>query len=152
MYDENFLHTDIPRQTRRADDGAYQEEVTRQKTEKQTSQKQTVEVVNGKPTLKVETIETDVPVTEQIQVVDADGNPVFTDVEEVPAVLDEEGNEVTPSVPAHQVPMMHAVPVMETVTVWKRVKEVRPAGESYAFRSDQLAFFIAAGVAARVGA
>ena len=140
------------------DDGAYQEQVTRQKTEKQASQKQTVEIVNGKPTLKVEAIETDTPVTEQIQVVDADGNPVFTavpEVPEIPAVLDEEGNEVTPAVaavPAHQVPMLHAVPVMETVTVWRRVKEVMPAGESYAFRSDQLAFFIAAGVAAKVGA
>lgn len=134
------------------DDGAYQEQVTRQKTEKQASQKQTVEIVNGKPVLKVETVESDVPITEQIQVVDADGKPVFIDVPEVPAVLDEEGNEATPAIPAHQVPMMHAVPVMETVQVWKRVKEVRPAGESYAFRSDQLAFFIAAGVAAKVGA
>jgi len=135
-----------------ADDGAYQEQVTRQKTKKQTNQQNAVEIINGKPTLKVETVESDVPVTEQIQVVDADGKPVFIDVPEVPAVLDEEGHVVTPAVPAHQVPMLHAVPVMETATVWKRIKEVRPAGESYAFRSDQLAFFIAAGVAARGGA
>ena len=135
-----------------ADYGAYQEQVTRQKTKKQTNQQNAVEIINGKPTLKVETVESDVPVTEQIQVVDADGKPVFIDVPEVPAVLDEEGHVVTPAVPAHQVPMLHAVPVRETVTVWKRVKEVRPAGESYAFRSDQLAFFIAAGVAAKVGA
>lgn len=134
------------------DDGAYQEQVTRQKTKKQTNQQNAVEIINGKPTLKVETVETDVPVTEQIQVVDADGKPVLIDVQEVPSALDEEGNVVTPAVPAHQVPMLHAVPVMETVTVWKRVEEVRPAGESYAFRSDQLAFFIAAGVAARGGA
>lgn len=134
------------------DEGAYQEKVTQQKTVKQTSQTQTVEVINGKPTLKVETVESDVPVTEQIQVIDAEGKLVFTTVAEVPAVFDDEGNEVSPAVPAHMVPMMHAVPVMETVTVWKRVKEVRPAGESYAFRSDQLAFFIAAGVAAKVGA
>jgi len=135
-----------------ADEGAYQEHVTRQKTEKHASQRQSVEIVDGKPVLKVETVESDVPITEQIQVVDADGKPVFIDVQEVPAVLDEEGNEATPAIPAHQVPLMHAVPVMETVQVWKRVKEVRPAGESYAFRSDQLAFFIAAGVAAKVGA
>jgi len=134
------------------DEGAYQEQVTRQKTVRQTIQNQTVEIVYGKPVLKVETVESDAPVTEQIQVVDADGKPVFIDVPEVPVVLDEEGNEATPAIPAHQVPLMHAVPVMETVQVWKRVKEVRPAGESYAFRSDQLAFFIAAGVAAKVGA
>ena len=67
--------------------------------------------------MKVESVEPGVPVTEQIQVVDADGKPVLIDVQEVPSALDEEGNVVTPAVPAHQVPMLHAVPVMETATV-----------------------------------
>ena len=99
-----------------AEDGEFERQVTRQRTE-QVEEKQ-VEVIDGVPTLTVKAKA--VPVFDNVQVVDADGNAV-------------EG-------------LTHAIPAMETAIERYNVVTVREAGDRYSFRPDQLTLFMMAGI------
>ena len=133
-----------------SDDGSYPVEVTRKKTVKVARETSKVEIIDGVPTLVKMTVEVDQPVTVPVQVRDDTGAPCFTAIPEVPEVLGKDGDIVQAAQPSRLDPVMHPMPVLETVTVFKRVVVTRPAGEDYAFRYEQLNLFIAAGLESRI--
>lgn len=127
-----------------SEDGALSREVERHATLRQTVTEQKVEVRNGVPTLVTATEERDVPQFQDVVVVDEFGATVMVDL---PEVVDKDGNVVEP---ATQRPLLHRMPVMETVTERYDKVLVRPAGNRYGFRPEELLLFIARGIHARL--
>jgi hypothetical protein len=115
-----------------------------QKVTVSTEEVQEVQMIDGVPTLVTTSREVKTPVFEDVQVVDCNGYPVFNIIED------------------QHVPLMHKVPVMETIESQEAYTEpaepkyetvvTTPAGDRYAFRYDQLNLFIAAGFEARLAA
>jgi hypothetical protein len=106
--------------------GAFSREVRQQVVNKVAGT--VVEIVDGVPVQKA--CSHDRPTFVMLPVLDEQGRPVTTEVDEV------------------AVPAMHPVPVMETVTERFDVVEVTPAGDRYGFRADELHAFILRGLAA----
>lgn len=97
-----------------------------------------VQIINGAPVLVEGNREEQRLVKQEVQVIDAEGHPVY---DKVPAELDEEGNQISP---AREVPMMHQVQVVAQPAFRRKVRD---AGDIYSFRTDQLALFILRGLA-----
>lgn len=108
------------------DDGEFSREVTRQAIVETLVNYSGIEVINGVPTMVNKTRTDKEPQVQSVAVVDENGDPVIVDGE----------------------PLVHPVPVMETVTERYNVVTVREAGSRYGFRPDQLALFILRGLAA----
>lgn len=118
------------------DPEAYSVETEVRKVETVEVETSSVEMIDGRAVLVKRTATKERPVTEAVQVVDENGNPVYeTAIQE-----NDKGESV-----AVQVPKMHYAPVMEKRTRYYR-KEVRPAGEAYGLRYEQLLCFIVAGL------
>jgi len=104
-------------------------EIPRTRTKETTGRE--VRVIDGVPTLVEETSEVEVPLYEDRPVVDQNGEPV----------LGEDGEQ-----------MIFAVPVVDTITEYFKTAVIRPAGDKYSFRVQELLLFIARGMDARLAA
>jgi hypothetical protein len=125
---------------------SYTETVQRPKMQTVDVEEQSVEIVNGVPTLVTKTVEQSQPVGALAQVVDANGQPVTVPT----GRTDEEGQPI-------MAPMLHFVPEMESVDEprTRTVPELDANGEPVLrmnVRPDQLAMWIAHGVAYRLAA
>ncbi|GAB4059222.1 tail fiber domain-containing protein [Uliginosibacterium sediminicola] len=99
--------------------------VERQATRTEQQPYSEIQIIDGVPVRKSGVRDVQVPITELRPVVDESGSPVLDDADN---------------------PLMHPVPLMETVDVRYRRVETRSAGELYSFRETQLALFIARGL------
>lgn len=130
------------------EEGAYAIISSTQKTATSQVEEKVIEVIDGVPTQKTVTKDVTSPVYEAVPVVDEDGNPVVNVTPATEEELDEEGNVVKEAIPEQVVPVTYQVPVMETVTTWKK----KVSKDRYGFRYDQLIMFIAKGLEARFNA
>jgi hypothetical protein len=124
---------------------SYTETVQRPKTQTVDAQEQSVEIVNGVPTLVTKTVQRSQPVGALVPVVDGNGQPVT-----VQTGTDAAGRPVMG-------PMLHFVPEMESVeeTRTRTVPDLDASGQPVLrmnVRPDQLAMWIAHGVAHRLAA
>lgn len=133
----------------------------RQKTAPRQVVQGRVEVRDGVAVQITETVTVMDPVFAHLPVVDTSGAPVMVeDRPATPAVLDNDGNVVAPAQEAVYRQLTHAVPVMEAVEeTYEDDAEplfeqrlVRPAGDRYSFRPDELLLFMARGFEARLSA
>lgn len=133
----------------------------RQKTAPRQVVQGRVEVRDGVAVQSTETVTVMEPVFAHLPVVDTSGAPVMVeDRPATPAVLDNDGNVVAPAQEAVYRQLTHAVPVMEAVEeTYEDDAEplfeqrlVRPAGDRYSFRPDELLLFMARGFEARLSA
>lgn len=92
---------------------------------------QSVEVIDGVATLVVKMVNHETPIYRELPVFDEQGNPVLGD----------DGEQI-----------VHLEQAMEDVEVRYRRELVRPAGDRFSFRTDQLALFIARGLHAKLSA
>lgn len=107
-----------------------------QKTEKVKTPTKEVKIIKGKPVM-VEGFEyQEQPIMTTMEVFDESGNQIFEDT----MVENEEGEMISTSTP-----MTHEVPVMEEVSTYYR-KDIKPAGELYGIRYEQLLAFIIGGM------
>lgn len=113
-----------------------------QKTEAKTINDETIEVIDGVPTVVVKTREVQEPVFEMVQVIGADGKPVMVEREvETEGEPDEDGNP-TKTTQTITEPRLHPVPVMVESEVEETIDE--PAGDRLGLRYDQCAVIEAA--------
>jgi hypothetical protein len=124
---------------------SYTETVQRPKMQTVDVQEQSVEIVNGVPTLVTKTVQRSQPVGAMVPVVDGNGQAVT-----VQTGTDADGRPVMG-------PMLHFVPEMESVdeTRTRTVPDLDTNGEPVLrmnVRPDQLAMWIAHGVAHRLAA
>ena len=110
----------------------------------------TEEVVseNGSLSRQVQKQATETVIEPKIEIID--GVPVYSEIKVQKPVF-EKVNVVGPngeSVTFNDEPLMHDVPVMETLTEKYDVVVKREAGNRYSFRTDELALFILAGLSA----
>lgn len=119
----------------------------RQLTERHTVTREEIEIIDGEPrrVTREETVE--VPRVEMRPVLDADGK-IATRRREVERA-DGKGEAQRETVDE---PVLYPVPVIGEVEVRYRREVVRPAGDRYGLRYDQLAMFIARGLEARLAA
>lgn len=92
-----------------------------------------IEVIDGIPTLKEVTKEVKIPLFEDKQVVDTNGEAVLQET----TTFDEDGTEVV-----QLVPLTYKVPMMQTIEKRYKEVEVRPAGDLYGIRYEELYAFI----------
>jgi hypothetical protein len=124
---------------------SYTETVQRPKTQTVDAQEQSVEIVNGVPTLVTKTVQRSQPVGAMVPVVDGAGQAVT-----VQTGTDADGRPIMG-------PMLHFVPEMESVdeTLTRTVPDLDANGEPVLrmnVRPDQLAMWIAHGLAHRLAA
>jgi hypothetical protein len=113
-----------------------------QKTEAKTVNEETIEIIDGVPTIVVKTREVQEPVVEMVQVIGADGEPVMVERQiEVDGEPDKDGNP-TKTTQTITEPRLHPVPVMVETEVKETVDE--PAGDRLGLRYDQCAVIEAA--------
>jgi hypothetical protein len=128
--------------------GLYSRNVTRQVVDLAESHVNVIEIVDGAPVRKARTEITETPRTAMLPVVDEQGQPVMTTVAIVNEIFDTAGEKTGEAEEDVEVPLMHAVPVMETIAERFDVDEVAPAGDRYGFRVDELHAFILRGLLA----
>jgi hypothetical protein len=128
--------------------GAESREVTRQMVDMVESQTQVIEVVDGVPVQKQYTETQKVPRIAYAPVVNEQGQPVMTTASITHELFDAAGEKVGEAEEEVVVPLLHIVPVMETVIERFDVVEVSPAGDRYGFRADELHAFILRGLLA----
>lgn len=135
-----------------AEDGEFSRPVTRQVVEAVPVEYSEIEIIEGVPTRVKKSRLDQVPVVDQVGVVDEDGEPVM--IEDQPAkfaVTNKEGEIVEPAQPATFKQLTAPVQRMETVEERYNVVTVREAGDRYSFRPDQLNSFMIAGLASLLG-
>ena len=92
--------------------------IQRTRTEQQSKTNRTIEEVDGRWTLieETETVDVEVPMFEEHQVFDQNGNPVMQLVKAgVPEVLDADGKVLQPAVEPVYLPVIHRVPVIDEI-------------------------------------
>jgi hypothetical protein len=136
-------------------------QIERQKS-KQTERKITeIKMVDGKAVAC-----TSVQISEEVEfsehlVFNEDGTPLMYEARPaVAAIYNDEGNLLHPAVAATYEQVVHREPVIEIIDqeyeedaepVFEK-KLIRPAGDRYSFRPDELLMFIAKGIDARISA
>lgn len=136
-------------------------QIERQKS-KQTERKITeIKMVDGKAVAC-----TSVQISEEMEfsehlVFNEDGTPLMYEASPaVAAIYNDEGNLLHPAVAATYEQVVHREPVIEIIDQEYEVdaepvfekKLIRPAGDRYSFRPDELLMFIAKGIDARISA
>lgn len=111
-----LLEAIAPKTWRNISGGAKIEETEKdglvQATELQEWDEPSVEIVNGVPILGTKHVVRDVSIFDEVQVVDADGSPVWIDIPRKPAVVDAAGRVVRLAQAAQRLPHKHRVPRM----------------------------------------
>lgn len=134
-------------------DGDLEREVTRHEHATIEISKTEIVVENGIARQVTNPTTAQVPLYDQLLVVDAEGNPVMVvDTPAAPAETDEEGSEIKPAVEETYKQLTHQVPRMETVIERYRRETVREAGSRYGIRPDELQYLLIAALASQVAA